>query len=274
MPVLAYERDALGLALTMAGLDRDEVLRSWDEDTAVHFLEGVGGIPLSEDQAIVQDAQLFGDWPQLAPGPIAARFEKGQRTLSVFVANRVALEHVLGVDLIYYSHDFDSYVLVQYKRMRRRSGSRWEYRPDANLASELRRMRKAAKLVATTTKGGPLNYRFGANFCFLKFCEGEAQSISSTELARGLYIPLGLWDMLRSGRRLRGPRGGTAVTYDNVGRWINNTLFIELVDQCWVGTSGLTSDKVGDIVKTALRAKGMVVMVAGRRAGRERARSS
>lgn len=54
--------------------------------------------------------------------------------------NASKIENTLGCDLIYYTHRYDAYVLVRYKRLRR--GSRdLAYRPDKHLASELARMR-------------------------------------------------------------------------------------------------------------------------------------
>jgi hypothetical protein len=48
-------------------------------------------------------------------------FQQGPRKLTVINVNRSGVEHALGVDLVYYNHEFDSYVLVQYKRMKSRA---------------------------------------------------------------------------------------------------------------------------------------------------------
>ena len=41
----------------------------------------------------------------------------------------VPLEQTLGVDLIYYQHQYRSYILVQYKRMSQNGIGGWEFRP-------------------------------------------------------------------------------------------------------------------------------------------------
>ena len=66
-------------------------------------------------------------------------FEESGNQLTVINVNRTDVEHALGVDLVYYSHRFASFVLVQYKRMRRESGQNVYRRP--SLKHELERMR-------------------------------------------------------------------------------------------------------------------------------------
>ena len=79
VPAIAYERDAVGLALTFAGLDRDPVMSDWDGDTEAPFLKGLSTFRVYEDAAIVHDTTVFGEWTGLAPsvvgvarGPAAA----------------------------------------------------------------------------------------------------------------------------------------------------------------------------------------------------------
>jgi hypothetical protein len=265
VPVLAYERDALGLSLAFTGIRREGPMGEWDGDTSVHYLEAVGGIRMSEDQAINQDAQIFGgDWLKVAPGPVAVRYEDGPRTLSVLLANRTDLEHTLGVDLLYYSHDVDSYVLAQYKKMRRAANRDWEFRPsnDRNFEGELDRMRAVAGGGVASKR--PAGYRLGKNFCFIKFCEAETSDIASTQLTKGMTLPLDLWDSLVAAGELRGPQGGTVLRYDTAGRWLSNTTFIELVGRSWVGTSGISTRRVAAYVKKALGDGYAVMMAAGR----------
>jgi hypothetical protein len=59
-------------------------------------------------------------------------------------ANRTRVEEALGVDLLYNHHQYASYVLVQYKRMRRESleNDGPVYRPtDESYKSETARMK-------------------------------------------------------------------------------------------------------------------------------------
>jgi hypothetical protein len=72
-PVVAYEREAVGLALQIAGIDRQDVMSEWDGDTEAPFLQGLTEFRVYEDAAIVNDSQVFGSWQALAPSVIALR---------------------------------------------------------------------------------------------------------------------------------------------------------------------------------------------------------
>ncbi len=67
-PVVAYEREAIGLALSLAGLDRDPVMKSWKGDTTRPFLTDLGLYTALESQILMQDARVFGDWSVIAGG--------------------------------------------------------------------------------------------------------------------------------------------------------------------------------------------------------------
>jgi hypothetical protein len=265
-PIVAYERDAVGLALDIAGMQRAEVLREWRGDADAPFLEGLGQFRAGEDSIIAHDAQVFGDWEVLGPSLVGiTEFRRGGRVLTVVNANRQPVERTLGVDLLYYVHDFQAYVLVQYKRLTRGTHD-WEFRPsrDGGFSVELDRMRKIGRPGADS--GKPADHRLGDNFCFVKFCKpttARALPTSDTELAEGMYLPLDYLDKLTASGQLAGPRQGVVIRYDNVGRWLNNTAFTMLVERAWVGTRGLTTRQVTKMVEQGLRAGHSVVIAAG-----------
>ena len=140
----------------------------------------------------------------------------------------------------------------------------WEFRPsnDRNFEGELDRMRAVAG--GGTTSKQPADYRLGKNFCFIKFCEAETADISSTQLTKGMTLPLDLWDSLITAGELNGPKIGTVLRYDNARRWLSNTMFIDLVDRSWLGTSGISTRRVATYVKKALGDGYVVMMAAGR----------
>ncbi|MET3134446.1 hypothetical protein AAKU55_004746 [Oxalobacteraceae bacterium GrIS 1.11] len=167
--VLLQEREALGMALqifTGNNQLRDRVLSEWApyEDTVTHvnedeataklnnpgigrssFLSGISQRYIQEESAIQHD--LF-NWPGLTPNHESgvSVFEQGGRRMEVHYANRNALEHTLGVDLIYYNEVFKLFVLVQYKLMKK-EGDLTLYRPDAQLRLELERMDEVYKSI-------------------------------------------------------------------------------------------------------------------------------
>jgi hypothetical protein len=258
-PIPAYEREAIGLALGLAGLDRDPVMRDWTGVIDKPFLTSLKGYKLLEDRAIEHDARVFGGWQTIGSSVVGAtRFEEHGRAVTVINVNRSKLEETLGCDLIYYNEYYDAYVLVQYKRMRRGHPT-WEYRPDARLAGQLERMRAISKSVAGAD-ASPRQHRFGPDFCFLKLCKPEVEDLFSREMAEGMYLPLSLWDKLTASQQLLGRDGGTVVTYENIDRYLTNTHFIDLVERSWLGSSRVTSAQIGEIVEAALAGDEAVVL--------------
>ncbi|MEA2221997.1 MAG: hypothetical protein QOH83_373 [Solirubrobacteraceae bacterium] len=261
VPVVAYEREAVGLALSLAGLERQDVMRTWNGDPEAPFLTSLRAFRAMEDPTIANDAQIFGDWKLLRPSTIGAtRFEQRGRKLTVLNVNRLAVERNVGCDLVYYVHTYKAYVLVQYKRMER-AGNDWHYRPETKLDGELARMRAIA---APVTQGDdPLEHRLGDNFCFLKLCKGEVENPFSGELAQGMYIPLDLWDKLESAGTLTGPRGGRLASFGNVDRYLTNTDFVALVQKSWLGTRGVTSDAITKVIERSLDAGNSLILAVG-----------
>ncbi len=209
-PIVAYERDAVGLALGTAGFTRSEQLRGWRGDAETPFLVGLRELRLTEDAIVDYDAGVFGDWEPISEHLVGiVQFEQGDRRLTVVNANRTDIEKNLGVDLLYYSHNYEAYVLVQYKRLRK-SDETWEFRPsqDRNFEGELQRMREIAE--PGEDDGDPDEHRLGENFCFVKFCKPSTSATARTakgELSGGMYLPLDYLDKLLATDRLEGPRG-------------------------------------------------------------------
>ncbi|MCA1674719.1 MAG: hypothetical protein LC799_21835 [Actinobacteria bacterium] len=51
------------------------------------------------------------------------------------------------------------------------------------------------------------------------------------------------------------------ISYDNVGKWINNTLFVELMSGGWIGSRTLQAAWLSETLEAALSAKRSVVIV-------------
>jgi hypothetical protein len=77
-----------------------------------------------------------------------------------------------------------------------------------------------------------------------------------------MYLPLDYLDKLLATDRLEGPRGGVAIRYDRVGRWMTNGDFELLLRNAWVGSRGLSTEALTKIIRRSLKAKHSVVMAA------------
>ena len=123
---LAYQKEALGLALGIAGLPKDELL-AWQPSDGEQrsFLDGLPGAQVREDAMLLSD---FSTFPEFQPMGEVTHY--GSRVfsseqdpsvrLTVTMANRLPLEQQTGADLIYFNEAYRSFVMVQYKAMVKR----------------------------------------------------------------------------------------------------------------------------------------------------------
>lgn len=249
--IVGYERDAVQLATRFAGVEDMRVLRTWvPSDDPAPFLANLEGATVREDTILQNDMNVFGDWERLDQYQTGAvLFGKGRHRLTVVNVNRTPLEETLGVDLIYYAHAYDAYVLVQYKMLRRETDA-YVYRPtgDTSIEDEIKRM---SEIPEGKWDSNPASYRLGPGACYFKFCYTRVSPMDST-LARGLYVPLELWKSLSGSGELVGPKGGVVLHGDRLPRHLSNTNFVALVREGWIGSRGATSDLLQQVISESL----------------------
>lgn len=270
-----FERDAVASALQTWGGDslRKRVLRIAvpSRSTPVApFLSQLRDVSLREDPQIAHDHITF-------PGMEIARKDivgsvvlsdpYGNEYLTILNCNRQPLEQTLGVDLIYYSHRFDSFVLVQYKRMAAGDNGSPCYRPgsDTSHDKEIYRM-EAAELSmrqqshtedATTDMFRLLEQPF-----YMKLCESKAKASLDAGMVSGMYIPLELWRRQIRSVDTRGPRGGIIMSWDTCKRRFNNGEFARLLRHGWIGSATGRSAYLGSIIANVLGSGRMLVLAA------------
>jgi hypothetical protein len=251
--IVAMEKDAVGVALDIAGFDRSPIgeIGEVDDEEETPFLGRLQRASLVEDQIINHDAGVFADWDLVRQSVVGATdFELEGKRLTVINVNRLAPEHSLGVDLIYYHHTYEAFVLVQYKRMRREEIDEQErlvYRPDAHHREQVAQMRQLDTLAADPV--APREYRLNPEACYFKICNPETLDPYATALLPGMYLPLELSELLIDSGEIAGPAGGPAFSYETVERRLSNTLFTDLVQAGWVGTRGDVSAQLRPIVE-------------------------
>lgn len=264
---LAYQKEAVATALAFAGISRSE-LQDWDFDAQPggrpdSYLDGLPQLRMREDQMLMNDlASLPGyDAIRHMPHP-AVVFESGATRLTVVLANRLRLEEQLGVDLIYYNETYRSFVMVQYKAMDSEVGAGALFRlPDAQLATEVGRMDEmwaALSSVAGSTETD--GFRLCSNPFFLKLCPRVLFDPDNAGLVSGMYLPLDYWKRLSEDERTLGPRGGRYVSYENATRYFDNTSFVTLVTDAWIGTEISHSEIIEKIVREVLEIGRTVVL--------------
>ncbi|GLY98779.1 hypothetical protein [Actinoplanes sp. NBRC 103695] len=254
--LLAEEKDTLGLIAEISGLGRRlgqpgrALMTPPDElDTRRTLMETVRLGYNDEDTLIERDMERF-------DGILGQRARRNARgmliplhgggRLTVLNTNKRDLETTRGSDLIYYHADRHCGILVQYKRMKQDPDGGWTYRGDPQLAAQLRSMRALEVGKQPGTVG---QYRLSTQPHYLKIVRPSDYDGQSTELMKGLYLPLDLVglmhestaDMTMGGDNLR-------ITWDDE-RWptqrhLNNTDFTQLFRDGWIGSCGTTSDEI------------------------------
>ena len=83
-------------------------------------------------------------------------------------------------------------------------------------------------------------------------------------LIKGMYIPLEYWRRLENHPSIEGRQDGRAVTFDNVGRYLNNTSFSDLVAGGWIGTTTHQTAILDPVVREILETGRTVTIVVKR----------
>jgi hypothetical protein len=243
--------DAIRTALRLGDFDTRQ-LRTWEvpDDPTASVLAGIK--KTSEKDLIAHDLEVLPGWtPQRRRDTHVRIFSDGKRHMHVVNVDIEEPERVLGADLIYYHVEAKSGVLVQYKKLEDHK----EVRVDPHLESQLDRMKQLSDF-----GGEPQSHtewRLGKDFCYLKLCRTKTASgeidPNNAELLPGLYLPLSYVRLALLDERVNGPRTGRYLGYDRVERYLTNTLFIDLAKEGWIGSTGITAEKLIQIVMEAPR---------------------
>jgi hypothetical protein len=267
-----FERDAIASALqTWGGPSlRKRVLREafgGAEIPTAPFLTRLESIAVREDPQIGHDQITFPGMTVARGSAVGSVVLRGNgEYLTILNCNRQPLERTLGVDLIYYSHRFDSFVLVQYKRMA--GGTHGpEYRPDSdrNHGKEIERMAKAERMLRDLPRrrdNGTDTFRLSEGPFFMKLCEPKVKPLLDAGMVSGMYVPLILWRRLLRSPSVRGPRGGVAITWENTRRRLSNGEFTSLLRNGWIGSASGGSKLLCRIIEGVLASDHMLVLAA------------
>jgi len=261
--VLAEQKEAVATALSIAGIDRDELL-GWDlaepRETS-SFLDGLEQVRLREDSMVVNDLMKLPGYKVLKSTPHnSVVFENDKSKLTVILTNRLPLEQQLGVDLIYYNETFSCFLMVQYKAMER-EGEDSIYRfPNPQLTKEVKRMYSVlAELKKCPSNTEADGYRLSENPFFLKICPRIVFNPDNIGLVKGMYLPLEYWELLSKHPTLVGSKGGKRLSYRNVRRYFDNSAFITIAAGGWVGTNIQQSSVLEKVIRSTLEAGRAVV---------------
>lgn len=253
---LATQKEAVLTAMNIAGIDRAKV-SNWDyndKEKPSSYLDGISHITLREDSMITNDLSNIPGFDLIQITHHSASVFKNNKTcLTILLANKQPLEELLGTDLIYFNEDFRCFVMVQYKVMEK-EGNTFKFRlPNQQLSEEISRMEAIHNLIKDKTGNGIVNdYRICENPFFIKICPRLEFNPDNVGLSTGMYVPLDYLKMLENDKCIEGKYGGKAITYDNIGRYFDNTAFKTIVEGGWIGTNQNQSQLIEEIIKDIL----------------------
>ena len=252
--VAGMQQDAVQIALRAFGLSSDDQAVSIDltkrRETAL------ARVNVREDTVIAHDARSIPGYDMVGSDVTGrAVFEKGPERLEVYTANRLELESVFGVDLIYLNITRQNVVMVQYKMLepprQDASGTDWIYRLDDNLESEIKRMRKFGKEHSPS----PYEYRLNPQVFYLKFVKRDGALRNAA-----ITIPIDHFERLRKDPACRGPRGGFRISFERLaGRYLHQGAFLDLIRSGYIGAHAETTMHLKSLVEAVVRQDRAVV---------------
>ncbi|MFD0963241.1 hypothetical protein [Pseudofulvibacter geojedonensis] len=260
--IIAQEKDAVNLVFKMFNFNESDIPIWSSNDNTAPFLKGFNNMTIREDPMVNHDSQVFGDWlkiKQHAQGIV--EFVKENQKVTLMNVNRQPLEKTMGVDLLIYHHTFDSYTFIQYKRMTKESDI-YLYRPsDSTYKSEIERMNSFMEKITPNVSNKDLkNYRFNDDLFYFKLCPARIENSFSNRMVGGMYLPLELWNILLEDDCTNGPKGGKQLNFNNVGRYFNNSQFINLAQNGWIGSKVEDSKNITDIIMDSINSDNSITL--------------
>lgn len=245
--MMALEKDVVGTFLDIAGFDRKQEFRVRLSDEAVPFLKNVVGSKTLEEYSITHDMLVIGNVHQhfikSYQGGVIEYTKRTGGKLTVMNVNNTDVEHTMGVDAVLYDHRYQSYIMIQCKRMDdetiRDIGYRF-YDDDRDQIKQMQQFEYSRSDLEDTPKDMD-SYRLYPGGFYLRLSAPETYTPLSPELMRGLYLPVDFWPLVEASPRVTGSNKGARVSYTNT-RYLNNTLFSELAQYGWIGTKQRHTD--------------------------------
>lgn len=239
---LSEQRDAVGLVLDIADMDRKTLFRRARVEDALEassFLDVLDSERMHEQDVMRHDQQIF---PGLLSHHMSsARFrEMGGREVRVHVYDKKPLETVLGIDLLIYQEAYKSFALIQYKTMEQAEdakGKTWSYLVDDQLRRQMAAMQDAEEAIRHVPHDSPglMDWRLRDEAFFFKFCETTRPDARNDALVRGITMCHAQLRHFLELPESNSKRGGKRVGYENCPRYLNNTQFVDLASSGWIG---------------------------------------
>jgi hypothetical protein len=248
------QEDAIQTAMNAFGIrgsaTPDEVVLKHNTSSGLSLI----GASLYEDNVVHSDASRLPGFNAIAPDVTGRTvFRKGDERLVIYTANKLPLEKMFGVDLIYINETKGNVVMVQYKMLEedeKQPNNDWYFRPDSQLRDEIARM-KIPEIETPRT-----DYRLSCNPFFFKFVKRKVVDDSH----QSFLISLDHLNQILTSPAAKGPKGGIRMSYDALdGTYLRENDMVGLIRSGYVGTYGVETTALATIIEEV--AKGNRAMV-------------
>jgi hypothetical protein len=214
------------------------------------------GAHLYEDNVVHADASRLPGFDAIAPDVTGrAIFQKGDERLVIYTANKLPLERMLGVDLIYINETRGNVVMVQYKMLEEETQEHgnhdWLFRPDKQLRDEIARMQIPA------FEGSLADYRLSRNPFFFKFVKRKIVDDSH----QSFLVSLDHLNQILAAPETKGGRGGVRISYEALsGTYLREADILGLIRSGYVGTHRAETELLATIIDEAAKGNKTVVL--------------
>lgn len=272
--LFAQQQDALRSAFAGFSLRRPGYEDEWEPDEYDESLTYLDGFQdhnsaehVTEDDIAIHDHAYFPGFVNDDKYHLKTNaFTDGQNTILVTMANRNAIEDVLGIDLIYYNEFSEAFCLVQYKRMNKKGGRYTYYTSsDGNYEKDIRLMTAHTATFESIEKayiGNDLNicydsYRlFGSPF-FFKFSGSSQFYPFHNKVIPGHYLSFDMWQALARESEQKGIT--LKASAETLTKFISPNEFCELLKRGMIGSRRCSADAVVQVLAECLRGNRSVV---------------
>ncbi|NCD09154.1 MAG: hypothetical protein EOL98_06955 [Negativicutes bacterium] len=250
------QEDAIHLAMAAFGITSNaiptHVVLKKDASSGL----GLTGAHLYEDNVVHHDASCLPGFDVITSDVTGyAVFQKHNERLSIYTANKLPLEQMLGVDLIYINETRGNIVMVQYKMLEEEKQDNdnvdWLFRPDRQLNDEITRMRLPDVNCSLS------DYRMNRNPFFFKFVKRKI--VDDTH--QSFLISFDHLQQILAAPEAKGPKGGIRLSYETLdGTYLREADILGLIRSGYIGTHRAETAALRTIIHEVARGNRAVVL--------------
>ncbi len=214
---------------------------------------GLVGAHVYEDNVVRFDASRMPGYDAISTDVTGrAVFKMRDERLEIYTANKLPLEKMLGVDLIYINEIRGNIVMVQYKMLEEDIPyNDWIFRPDQQLYEEIARMRLPEIEESFT------DYRLCRSPFFFKFVKRKIVN----RKPQSFLVSLDHLNQIITAPEAKGPRGGVRISFETLdGTYLREADMLGLIRSGYIGTHKAETALLSTIIREVARGNKAVVL--------------